>query len=160
MWHRVKTGSFYYREHAYRHFWPVSRLVENYYRHAGQFSFCLVRCSSLAHFLPLGFFYTSWKYQKTTAFRIFSGGIERDQWHEMAFHWLIQICFPEVYHCYNWDVHVLYYLFTSTFKSLMKNLIFCAVLVSAQYDQQSIKDVEGSSRAVVGEVRYTASHRG
>ena len=41
----------------------------------------------------------------------------------------------------------------------MKNFIFCVVLVSAQYDQQSIKDVEGSNPAVVGEVRYTASHR-
>ena len=32
----------------------------------------------------LVFFYTPWKYQKTSDFLTFSGGIERDQWHEMG----------------------------------------------------------------------------
>ena len=41
--------------------------------------------SSLStHFSPLGSFYTPWKHQKTRGFLMFSGGVEREQWHEMA----------------------------------------------------------------------------
>ena len=36
----------------------------------------------LTHFLPLVYFYTPWKHQKTFCFLMFSGGIERDQWHK------------------------------------------------------------------------------
>ena len=39
---------------------------------------------SLSHYMPLFSFYTSWKHQKTRGFLMFSGGIEREQWHEMA----------------------------------------------------------------------------
>ena len=39
---------------------------------------CLV-----AHFIPLISFYTPWKHEKISDFLTFSGGIERDQWHEM-----------------------------------------------------------------------------
>ena len=35
------------------------------------------------HFMPLDVFYTSLKYQKIRGFLIFSGGIEKDQWHEI-----------------------------------------------------------------------------
>ena len=35
--------------------------------------------------MPLVSFYTPWKYEKTSRFLIFSGGIERDQWHEMGY---------------------------------------------------------------------------
>ena len=38
----------------------------------------------LKHFMPLLSFYTHWKHQKTSGFLIFSGGIERYQWHEMG----------------------------------------------------------------------------
>ena len=38
----------------------------------------------LAHFMPLVSFYTPRKRQKTKDFLMFSGGIERDQWHEMG----------------------------------------------------------------------------
>ena len=38
----------------------------------------------LTHFLPLARFYTPWKDQKTKGFLMFSGGIEKDQWHEMG----------------------------------------------------------------------------
>ena len=34
--------------------------------------------------MPLVSFYTPWKQQKTRSFLMFSGGIERDQWHEMG----------------------------------------------------------------------------
>ena len=43
---------------------------------------CNNNSSCLAHFMPLVSFYTPWKYQKTSSFLIFSGGIERDQWHK------------------------------------------------------------------------------
>ena len=39
---------------------------------------------SLSHYMPLFSFYTSWKHQKTKGFLMFSGGIEREQWQEMA----------------------------------------------------------------------------
>ena len=35
-------------------------------------------------FMPLVSFDTPWKYQKTSGFRMFSGGIERDQCHEVG----------------------------------------------------------------------------
>ena len=38
----------------------------------------------LTHFMPLVSFYTFWKHQKTKGFLVFSGGIEREQWHEMG----------------------------------------------------------------------------
>ena len=37
----------------------------------------------LTHFMPLISFHTPWKHQKTRGFLMFSGGIKRDQWHEM-----------------------------------------------------------------------------
>ena len=39
--------------------------------------------SQLTHVMPLVFFFTSWKHQKARGVLRFSGGIERDQWHEM-----------------------------------------------------------------------------
>ena len=39
---------------------------------------------ALTHFMSLASFYTPWKHQKTSAFLIISGGIEKDQWHEMG----------------------------------------------------------------------------
>ena len=36
-----------------------------------------------SHFMPLVYFATPWKHQKAFRFLMFSGGIERDQWHEM-----------------------------------------------------------------------------
>ena len=38
----------------------------------------------LNHFMPLISFDTPWKHQKTRGFPMFSGGIKRDQWHEMG----------------------------------------------------------------------------
>ena len=40
--------------------------------------------SVLVHFMPLVSFDTTWKHLKPFGFLIFSGGIERDQWHEMG----------------------------------------------------------------------------
>ena len=40
--------------------------------------------STLTHFMPLVSFYIPWKLQKTRGFLMFSGGIEKDQWHEMG----------------------------------------------------------------------------
>ena len=40
--------------------------------------------SVLTHFMPLISFDTPWKHQKTRGFLILSGGIKRDQWHEMG----------------------------------------------------------------------------
>ena len=40
--------------------------------------------SVLAHFMPRVSFDTTWKHLKPFGFQIFSGGIERDQWHEMG----------------------------------------------------------------------------
>ena len=39
---------------------------------------------SLTHFMLLRSFFTPGKYQKTSDFLMFSGGIERDQWHKMG----------------------------------------------------------------------------
>ena len=36
----------------------------------------------LTHFMPLVSFDTPWKHQKTSDFFMFSGGVERDKWHE------------------------------------------------------------------------------
>ena len=38
---------------------------------------------NLIHFMPLVSLNTLWKHEKTKGFLMFSGGIERDQWHEM-----------------------------------------------------------------------------
>ena len=38
----------------------------------------------LTHFMPLISFDTPWKHQKIRGFMMFSGGIKRDQWHEMG----------------------------------------------------------------------------
>ena len=38
----------------------------------------------LTHFVPLISFDTPWKHQKTRSFLMFSGGIKRDQWHEIG----------------------------------------------------------------------------
>ena len=38
----------------------------------------------LTHFMPLVSFDTVCKHQETSGFQLFSGGIERDQWHEMG----------------------------------------------------------------------------
>ena len=40
---------------------------------------CINSFRATGHFL-----YTPWKYQKTSGFLMFSGGIERNQWHEMG----------------------------------------------------------------------------
>ena len=44
---------------------------------------CAWNISYLTHFMPLASVDTPWK-QKTKGFLIFSGGIERDHWHEMC----------------------------------------------------------------------------
>ena len=36
----------------------------------------------ITHFMPLISFHAPLKHQKTRGFLMFSGGIERDQWHE------------------------------------------------------------------------------
>ena len=41
-------------------------------------------CFLLTPFMPLASIYTPWKHKKTGDFLMFSGGIERDQWHEMG----------------------------------------------------------------------------
>ena len=41
------------------------------------------RKNTLTHFTSLVSFYTPWKYQTTRSFLIFSGGMERSQWHEI-----------------------------------------------------------------------------
>ena len=47
-------------------------------------SFTMVIFLALTHFVPLASFYTPCNYQKTRAFLMFTGGIERDRWHEMS----------------------------------------------------------------------------
>ena len=47
---------------------------------------------NLTHFMPLVFLYTPRKHQKTSGFLIFSGGIERDQWHEIG----LVVSFPSL----------------------------------------------------------------
>ena len=42
---------------------------------------------------------------------------------------------------------------------IMHHHAWITCLVSDQYDQQSIKDLERTDRAAEGEVRYTANHR-
>ena len=44
----------------------------------------VVNVLPLDHSMSLASFYTPWKHQKTSGFLMFSGGIERDQWHEMG----------------------------------------------------------------------------
>ena len=39
----------------------------------------------LTHFMSLVSLYIPWKYQKTSGFLMFSGGIEINQWHEMGY---------------------------------------------------------------------------
>ena len=41
--------------------------------------------AQLTHFKSLVSFYIPWKHQKTFGFLMFSGGLERDQWHEMDY---------------------------------------------------------------------------
>ena len=51
----------------------------------------------LPHIMPVISFYSPWRHQKTSGFEMFSGGIERDQWHEMGwktFRILIFSIFP------------------------------------------------------------------
>ena len=48
-------------------------------------SFLLVNAFCISHFMPLTSFDTPWKHQKTSGFLMFSGGIKRDQWHEMGY---------------------------------------------------------------------------
>ena len=40
--------------------------------------------SVLTHFIPLASFHTPRKRQKTRSFFMFSGGTERDQWHDIV----------------------------------------------------------------------------
>ena len=55
--------------------------------------FEFLNVSTLAYSMPLVFFHTPWKRQKTSGFLTFSEGIEKDQWYEMPqrplkiFHW-------------------------------------------------------------------------
>ena len=42
-----------------------------------------------AYFIPMVFFDTPWVHWKTRGFLMFSGGIERDKWHEMGEVWYI-----------------------------------------------------------------------
>ena len=46
--------------------------------------FVMFRKMFLTNFMLLVSFYTTCKHQKTRRFLMFSGGIERDQWHEMG----------------------------------------------------------------------------
>ena len=39
----------------------------------------------VTHVMSLLFFYTPWKYQKVSGFLMFSGGIERNHWHEIGY---------------------------------------------------------------------------
>ena len=57
------------------HFMPMFHLFQ---------CFRLFRSICVTHFIPLVSFYTPWKHQKTRGFLMFSGGLERDQWHEMG----------------------------------------------------------------------------
>ena len=53
---------------------------------------CILNCTeieALTHIMPLVSFDTPWKHQKTFGF-LFSGGIERDQWHEMGYRKSVQ----------------------------------------------------------------------
>ena len=52
-------------------------------------NFCLKMCyegfsMTLTRFKLLFSFHTTWKHKKTSGFLIFSGGIERDKWHEQG----------------------------------------------------------------------------
>ena len=46
--------------------------------------FFIISQYTLIHFMPLVSFYTPSKHQKTYGFLMFSGGVERDQWHELG----------------------------------------------------------------------------
>ena len=56
-------------------------------------TFSTIFFQNLTHFMPLVFLYTPWKHQKTSAFLMFSGGIERDQWHEIG----LVVSFPSLW---------------------------------------------------------------
>ena len=49
---------------------------------------CLINCLkwsfTLTHFMPLVSYYMPWKHEKTFGFFMFSGGVERNQWHEIG----------------------------------------------------------------------------
>ena len=47
--------------------------------------YCTGSKKCLTYFMPLISFYIPWKHYKTFGFSLFSGGIERDQWHEMGY---------------------------------------------------------------------------
>ena len=75
------------------------RRTDNLLRHKSNLSICSSKESSsflrntfewftsivllLIHFIVLVSFYAPWKHQQSSGFLIFSGGIERDQWHEI-----------------------------------------------------------------------------
>ena len=50
------------------------------------------------HFMPLISFYTPWKHQKTSDLLMFLGGIERCQWHEMGYIFLLEKQFLKRFH--------------------------------------------------------------
>ena len=53
--------------------------------HSQWFEYCYTsEADNLTHFMPLISFDTPCKHQKASAFLMFSGGIKRDQWHEMG----------------------------------------------------------------------------
>ena len=54
----------------------------------------------LTHFMPPISFDTPWKHQKTRGFLVFSGGIKRDQWHEMGYFIYIWDMLYESRDCY------------------------------------------------------------
>ena len=60
--------------------------LENDMRNLANFDLTLenLKICTLTHFIPLISFDTPWKHQKTRGFRMFSGAIKRDQWHEMG----------------------------------------------------------------------------
>ena len=49
----------------------------------GKYNF-ITNGGKLTHFMSRISFDTPWKRQKTSDFLMFSGGIKRDQWHEMS----------------------------------------------------------------------------
>ena len=68
--------------------------------------------------MPLASFYTPWRHQKISGFLMFSGGIERDQWHKIGQN----------------RKHLMFY------KTLnVSHLMFCKIRVSLRLTAQKMK---------------------
>ena len=109
MWVIVCRGKYFPKITGLTHTWPIfpsykNHLIDLYWKVIDWFLYDdIMLCSAfvfvpkgfqvnvsritLTHFIPLVSFYTPWKHRKAFGFVVFSGGIERDQLHEMGWYY-------------------------------------------------------------------------